>query len=119
MQKEESPLRSRTKAFALRIIRLYTALPETAEAQVLGKQALRSGTSVGAHYREATRARSTAEFISKLELALQELDETCYWLELLIEAGIVSKSRLDGLLKEVEELIAMLVSSVKTAKGDK
>lgn len=82
-------LRVRTKAFALRIIRVFGALPRTIEAQVIGKQVLRSGTSVGAHYREACRARSDAEFVSKIEGGLQELEETCYWLELLVESGIV------------------------------
>ena len=86
-------LKTRTKAFALRIIRLYAALPKTAEAQVLGKQLLRSGTSVGAHYREAVRSRSTAEFISKAEGALMELEESSYWLELLADAKIVSRIR--------------------------
>jgi len=76
-------LKERTKAFALRIIRLYAALPKTTEAQVLGKQVLRSGTSVGAHYREGQRAHSNADFISKIEGGLQELEETAYWLELL------------------------------------
>jgi four helix bundle protein len=82
-------LRDRTKRFALRVIRLFGALPKTVEAQVIGRQVLKSGTSVGAHYREAHRARSTAEFISKLEGGLQELDETAYWLELLAESGII------------------------------
>jgi four helix bundle protein len=109
-------LRVRTKRFALRIIRLYGALPGTVEAQVLGKQVLRSGTSVGAHYREAHRARSTAEFISKLEVALQELDETLYWLELLVEGEVIPESRLAGLMGEASELIAILVASVKQAK---
>src|SRR2546423_4056699 len=80
-------LRVRTKSFALRIIRLYAALPKTVEAQVIGKQLLRSGTSVGAHYREAQRAKSNADFISKIEGGLQELEETVYWLELLADAG--------------------------------
>lgn len=109
-------LRARTKAFALRIIRLYSSLPKTTEAQVLGKQVLRSGTSVGAHYREATRARSPAEFISKIEVGLQELEETVYWLELLVEGRFVDESRLSELLREAEELTAIFVSSVKTAK---
>jgi four helix bundle protein len=78
-------LRVRTKNFALRIIRLYGSLPKSTEAQVLGKQVLRSGTSVGAQYREGQRAKSDADFISKAEGALQELDETGYWLELLTE----------------------------------
>jgi len=109
-------LRARTKAFALRIIRLYSSLPKTTEAQVLGKQVLRSGTSVGAHYREATRARSAAEFISKIEVGLQELEETVYWLELLVDASLVNESKLCELLREAEELTAIFVSSAKTAK---
>jgi four helix bundle protein len=109
-------LRTRTKRFALRIVRLFGALPATTEAQVIGKQMLRSGTSVGAHYREGNRARSTAEFISKLEVGLQELDETSYWLELLIEGGIMPEDRLTGLLQETNELTAILVTCVKRAK---
>jgi four helix bundle protein len=89
------------------------------EAQVIGKQVLRSGTSVGAHYREAKRARSTAEFISKIEGGLQELEETIYWLELLADSEIVSAKRLEGLHHEAEELTAILVSSAKTAKQRK
>ena len=112
-------LRARTKAFALRIIRLYSSLPKTTEAQVLGKQLLRSGTSVGAHYREATRSRSPAEFISKIEVGLQELEETVYWLELLIDASLVNESKLCELLREAEELTAIFVSSAKTAKKSK
>ena len=112
----KSDLRSRTKSFALRIVPLYTALPKTVEAQVIGKQVLRSGTSVGAHYREAARARSVAEFISKIEGGFQELEETVYWLELLTEAGLINPSKLHNLFQEAEELISMLVASVKTAK---
>ena len=78
-------LKSRTQKFALRIIKLFSSLPKTSEAQVIGKQVLRSGTSVGAQYLEACRARSTSEFISKMQSSLQELDETSYWLELLVE----------------------------------
>lgn len=109
-------LRHRTKQFALRIIRLYASLPKTTKAQVLGQQALRSGTSVGAHYREATCGRSNAEFISKIETGLQELDETAYWLELLVEGGIVPAHHLQELLQETEELIAIFVTIVKNAK---
>ena len=116
---EKTDLKKRTKAFALRIIRLYASLPNSTAAQVLGKQVLRSGTSVGAHYREAHRARSTAEFISKLEVAVQELDETFYWLELLEEGTIVSSASLTNLKAEAEELIAIFVSSVRTAKHSK
>jgi four helix bundle protein len=116
---EEQPqeLGARTKAFALRIIRLYSALPKTTEAHVIGKQVLRSGTSVGAHYREARRAKSDADFISKMEGGLQQVDETAYWLELLNEADIVKSDRLKPLLKEVEELIAIFVTMVKKVKN--
>ncbi len=107
----------RTKDFALRIIKMYAALPKTTEAQVIGKQVLRSGTSVGAHYREARRAKSDADFISKLEGGLQELDETGYWLELLGAADIVKSERLKPLLDEVEELIAIFVTMVKKVKS--
>jgi four helix bundle protein len=101
------------------MIRLYSSLPKTTEAQVIGKQVLRSGTSVGAHYREARRARSAAEFVSKVEGGLQELEETIYWLELLAESGIVPASRLSDLCREADELTAILVSSAKTAKQHK
>jgi len=120
MNKEKNhDLRGRTKAFALRIIRLFSFPPETTEAHVIGKQMLRSGTSVGAHYREATRARSTAEFVSKIEAGLQELEETQYRLELLADSGIVPKNRLTALCDEADQLLAILVSSVKTAKRRK
>jgi four helix bundle protein len=83
-------LRERTKQFALRVIRLYSALPQRGATFVLGNQVLKSGTSVGAHYREAQRAKSNADFISKIEGALKELDETTYWLELLGDSGLVN-----------------------------
>jgi four helix bundle protein len=101
-----SDLRLRTRAFAIRIVRLYTSLPKAAEAQVLGKQLLRSGTSVGAHYHEATRSRSNAEFISKIESGLH----------LLIDCGIIKKEKLSGLCQEANELAAIFVASVKTVK---
>lgn len=109
-------LRDRTKAFALRIIRMCGALPERWDARVLGHQVLRSGTSVGAHFREGHRARSDAEMISKFEVALQELDETQYWLELLVDSELVSARRLMPLMKEADELTAMFVASVRTLK---
>jgi four helix bundle protein len=114
--KPPEDLKVRTKTFALRVVRLYVALPKSAEAQVLGKQVLKSGTSVGAHYRESLRARSDAEVISKLEGGLQELEETQYWLELLSESGIVPASRLTPLLQEADELTAILVTCVKRVK---
>jgi four helix bundle protein len=114
---KEFDLKKRTKQYALRIIKLFRSLPKSGEAQVIGRQLLRSGTSVGAQYREACRSRSNAEFISKMESSLQELDETAYWLELLIEVEIVSAKRLGDLLTETDELIAIFVSSVKTTKS--
>lgn len=119
LERKKHELQERTKAFALRIIRLYSALPKNTEAQVIGKQVLRSGTSDGAQHREAYRARSNAEFISKIESALQEFEETAYWLELLVQAEIVPEKRLSELQKEAEELVAILVSSAKKAKSRK
>jgi four helix bundle protein len=109
-------LKQRTRDFALRIIRLYGALPQRMEAWVIGKQLLRSGTSVGAHYREGVRARSDAEFISKLEGALQELEETAYWLELLAESELVPSTRLVELRQEADELTAIFITCVKKTK---
>lgn len=106
----------RTKDFALRIVRMYSTLPKTTEAQVLGKQVLRSGTSVGAHVREGKRSRPDAEMISKSEGALQELEETVYWLELLAESGTVKPERLTDLMRDADELTAILVASVRTIK---
>ena len=109
-------LETRTTEFALRIIKLFAALPKTTEAQVLGKQLLRCRTSVGAHYREAKRAKSTLDFVGKIEGALQELDETCYWLELIEKSGIMSARRLASLHTEAVELTKILVTVVKRAK---
>jgi four helix bundle protein len=114
--KKVQDLRERTKAFSLRIIRLYGSLPKTTVAQVIGKQLLRSGTSPGAQYREAHRSRSNAEFISKINGGLQELEETCYWLELLVEGQILPAHRLKDLLQETNELIAIFASVAKSAK---
>lgn len=109
-------LRKRTKDFALRIIRLYSCLPSSTVAQVIGKQVLRSGISVGAHYREAFRSRSDAEFISKIQGGLQELEETVYWFELLIESNLVSEKKLKNLLQEASELTAIFIASVNKVK---
>ncbi|OGV67020.1 MAG: four helix bundle protein [Lentisphaerae bacterium RIFOXYB12_FULL_65_16] len=109
-------LRARTTEYALGIIRMYCSLPKTDVTRVLGQQALRSGTSVGAHYREATRARSVAEFISKMEGGQQELEETDYWLELIVRSEIVRAGSLDALVKETYELMAIFAASVTTAK---
>jgi four helix bundle protein len=109
-------LRSRTVEFALRIIKLYTSLPKTTEAQVLGKQVLRSGTSIGAYYREGHRAKSDADIVHKFETALQELDETDFWLELLIKGEIVPAKKLEPLIKETNELIAIFTTIVTKIK---
>jgi len=103
--------------FALRIIRLFSSLPKTVQAQVLGKQVLRSGTSIGANYREAKRSRSKAEFIAKIGDCLKELDETSYWLEILMESGLVLSSKLNGLLDECDQLIAILTTISKKTKA--
>ncbi len=111
-------LRQRTKAFALQIIKLYGDLPKSTEANVIGKQLLRSGTSVGANYREAYRARSKAEFVAKLGICLQELEETHYWLELLIEADIMPETqRVPPIQSEANELIAIFTSISKKTKA--
>jgi len=112
----ENDLKERTKHFALRIIRMFAALPKTDDCRVLGKQVLRSGTSVGANYREAAASRSRAEFIAKLGDCHKEIDETQYWLELLMESGVVKTERLLPLHQEACELTAIIVSSLKTAR---
>src|SRR5947209_16168345 len=113
---ERIDLRVRTKQFALRVIRLYAALPKRTEAEVIGKQVLRSGTSVGANFREAHRARSDAEFLSKVGDCLKELEETCYWLELLVEGEIVPLNLLAALQDECNQLIAILTTISKKVK---
>ncbi len=112
----ENDLRDRTKRFALQIVRMFSSLPKTIEAQVLGKQVLRSGTSIGANYREAYRGRSRAEFIAKTGDCLKELEETAYWLELLVEGGIVEDNGLNDLQKECDELIAIFVTIINRSK---
>ena len=109
-------LAQRTKRFALAVVRLYVGLPRSAVSYVLGRQVLKSGTSVGAHYREARRAKSNADFVSKIEGALQELDETAYWLELLRDATLAKSEAVESLTAESNELIAIFVSMVKRVK---
>ena len=109
-------LKDRTRNYSLRIIRLYDALPKRGAGRVLGDQLLRSGTSVGAHYREAIRARSTAEYAAKMNAGLMELEESLYWLELLEHSGIVSRQRLAALVNETDQLTAILVTLIKNAK---
>ncbi len=113
---EKNDLVERTTVFGLRVVKMFVALPKAEEARVLGKQVLRSGTSVGANYREAQRARSTAEFIAKIGDCLKELDETAYWLELLVRAEIVPASKLSALQDETNQLLAIFTTISKNAK---
>jgi four helix bundle protein len=114
--KTPTDLKARTRDFALRIIRLYSKLPKSTEAQTIGKQLLRSGTSVGANYREGLRARSRTEFAAKLSISLMELEETLYWLELL-EASVFPNGEVKLLQSEVGELCAIFVTVIKRAKS--
>jgi four helix bundle protein len=116
---EPKDLKQRTKEFALRIIELVESLPRDKITDVIGKQLLRSGTSVGANYRSACRAKSTADFISKMGTVEEEADESIYWMELLIESGLISKDEVDGLLDEADQIVAIIVSSIKTARRRK
>src|SRR5215467_3815367 len=108
-------LRERTKKFAIRIVRLFQALPKSTEAQVMGKQLLRCGTSVAANYRAVCRARSKAEFVAKMGIVAEEADESVLWLELLEETRILNHERLKDILKEAKELVAIFSTSLKTA----
>jgi four helix bundle protein len=110
-------LKRRTKSFALRIINVIDGLPNTSAARVIGHQILRCGTSVGSNYRAACRARSKPDFIAKMGIVLEEADETVYWLELLDEAAILPKGKVSDLITEANELIAITVSSIKTARN--
>jgi len=109
-------LKQRTKAFAIRIVRLFRSLPHTPDAQTLGRQVLRSGTSIAANYRAVSRARSKAEFISKMGVVVEEADETVFWLELLSETGVLAPARTEDLLIEANELLAIFGASLRTSK---
>ncbi len=109
-------LKQRTKSFALQVIRLVEALPGTTTARVIGRQLVRSATSVGANYRAACRARTRAEFAYKIGLVEEEADESTYWLELLVESGLVSAHRVEALLDEANQLTAIFSASARTAK---
>lgn len=112
-------LKKRTKQFALRVIKMVRSLPKTKEADVIGKQLLRCATSVAANYRSACRARSQADFISKVTVVEEESDESAFWMELIIESEILKKSQVESLLKEANELTAIFTASGKTARGNK
>jgi four helix bundle protein len=109
-------LRQRTREFSLRIIRMVQAMPRNRVAGVIGDQVLRCGTSVGANYRAACRARSQAEFISKMHIVLEEADESQYWMDLLVASHVMPEAKLQNLMKEAEELVAIAVASINTAR---
>ena len=119
MDSRTEKLRARTKEFAIRIIRLFQALPQSKEAQIIGGQLLRCGTAVGANYRVACHARSRADFISKMGIVVEEADESVFWIELLFDLGIIKKERLDDVLQEARELTAIFSASRQTAKRNK
>ena len=113
----EAELKTRTKKFGLRVIRLVESLPSTQTARTIGNQLLRSGMSVGANYRAACRGRSKADFIAKAGISLEEADECLYWMEMLQEAGIIPADKLKDLMKEADELVAIFTASIKTARA--
>lgn len=115
MTREE--MKERTKAYANRVVKLCSALPNNWVAQTLGKQLLRSGTSVGANYRSVCRAKSTLDFINKLRIVEEECDESLFWMELLVDNEIIKSSRLAGLMKEANEILSITVASAKRARA--
>ena len=110
-------LKERTKRFALQVIRLCRAMPRSSDSLIITRQLLRSATSVGANYRAVCRARSTADFVSKLGIVLEEADETLFWLELLVDSGTAKADAAAPLLREANELVSIFVASLRTAKG--
>jgi four helix bundle protein len=115
----ERDLKTRTKAFALRILKLVDALPKTTAGRAFASQIVRSGTSVAANYRSACRAKSTADFVAKMSIVEEEADETLFWLELLEESELVTAAKLTAIKQEANELIAITVASIKTARRNR
>ncbi len=111
---KEQEFKQRTKALGLRVIKLVSSLPKNTVSEVIGKQLIRSGTSVGANYRAACRARSTADLIAKLRIVEEEADECLYWMELIVEAKLVDIANLRSIMSETNEILAMTVASIKT-----
>ena len=112
-------MKKRTRAFALRVIRLVESLPNTKTADVIGKQLLRCSMSVGANYRASCRAKSQADFVAKMGIVEEEADEAIYWIEILVESGLIGKDRVANLLDEANQIVAIVVTSIKTARGKK
>jgi four helix bundle protein len=115
---DDIALKKRTKQLALRVMKMVETLPNSISGQVIGKQIVRSATSVGANYRVACRGRSKAEFLSKLQNVIEEADETCYWLELIIEGDLIPKARVENLLDESNQITAIMIASRKTASDN-
>lgn len=115
---DEQEFKDRTKQIALRVIKVIESLPSSNSAQIIGKQLLRSATSVGANYRAACRGKSTADVLHKLAIVEEEADESLYWLELLVESNIFPKDKLSVLMKDINEIVAMTVSSIKTLRAN-
>lgn len=113
---DQAEMKQRTKAFALDVVRFTESLPRTRSGEVIARQLVRSATSVGANYRAVCRARSRADFISKLGIVAEETDESLYWMELLVESGAVAEKQLAGLMSEANEICAILTSSIKRAR---
>jgi four helix bundle protein len=111
--------KARTKAFAIRIIRLVEQLPQGRSLDTIGRQLIRSGTSVGANYRAACRARSRAEFVAKIGIVEEEADETIYWLELLIAHGRIPADQVSPVINEARQILAMIIASIRTARGQR
>ncbi|MCI0403995.1 MAG: four helix bundle protein [Acidobacteria bacterium] len=116
MQSQHEILCDRTRRFALRIVQLFRSLPRSPEAQVMGRQLLRCGTAVAANYRATGRARSKAEFVAKIGVVVEEADETVFWIEMLADSGTVRRARLEDLLKEARELLAIFAASQRTTR---
>ena len=114
---DEKTFKARTKKLAVAIIKEVDKLPRSLVSEVIGKQLIRSGTSIGANYRAACRAKSTADMINKMKIVEEESDETEYWLELLVEAGVVPQSQIADIYKETDEILAMTIASIKTLRN--
>ena len=116
---DEKTFKTRTKKLAVAIIKEVDKLPRSLVSEVIGKQLIRSGTSIGANYRAACRAKSTADMINKMKIVEEESDETEYWLELLVEAGVIPQSQIADIYKETDEILAMTIASIKTLRNRK
>lgn len=116
---DQDDLKKRTKKFSLRVLDVVDALPNTVKGRAIGGQLVRSGTSTGANYRAACRARSKAEFIAKLGTVIEEADETAFWLELIMEGDVLPSDRVEPLWSEADELVSIMTASRRTAENNR